>query len=232
MDPWMAFALGSKAVDFATGLGTNVINYGMQKEAWKREDTAIQRRVKDLAAAGLSPNLAAGGGAQASAPIQVSMPPMNLFETGSKAARTGAEISAAKTQAQAATMELLNTVQQNALLKQQTAESYQRTNEAMARTGEATERTRQVAEATREVMERIKGIDLDNREKRWNLEQAMSSGVSTNTSGVVKQVAEGGRLGSKLINDLIGELKKIGGPVVNSVIEKLKKYQPAGIGGN
>lgn len=43
-----------------------------QQQTWDREDNAVRRRTKDLIDAGLSPTLAAGGAAQASAPISVS----------------------------------------------------------------------------------------------------------------------------------------------------------------
>lgn len=72
----MDFLTGGVLDTVNTGLqaGAQVLNQINQRKVWQREDTAVQRRVADLKAAGLSPTLAAGSAASTSAPIRVEAP--------------------------------------------------------------------------------------------------------------------------------------------------------------
>ena len=78
---WQALsALGSALggvgaiANFGLGINQNIWQRKMQEEAWDREDNAIQRRVADLKAAGLSPVLAAGNAASSTNPISIMAP--------------------------------------------------------------------------------------------------------------------------------------------------------------
>lgn len=64
-------------LNFGLGLSTLRYQRELQREIFRREDTAVQRRVADLKAAGLSPMLAAGSAAGAGAAINVSAPQLN-----------------------------------------------------------------------------------------------------------------------------------------------------------
>ena len=68
-------------LNFGLNLGTSIYNGRMQQQAWKREDSAVRRRAKDMAAAGINPVMAAGSPAQSMAPMKIDAPEANVIGT-------------------------------------------------------------------------------------------------------------------------------------------------------
>lgn len=74
-------SINDKNIDFQKD--ANKQNVSLMREAWARDDSAVQRRVNDLINAGLSPTLAAGSAAGNTSPVQVQAPHITKNPIGS-----------------------------------------------------------------------------------------------------------------------------------------------------
>ena len=104
--------LGGKVFDYFTQQKQFEYDKQVQQKTWDREDNSIQRRVEDLTKAGLSPVLAAGTGAQASAPIRAQVPGAGLGNTAAEMMQLRSALMRQKQDiATSAAQEKLNQVQ-------------------------------------------------------------------------------------------------------------------------
>lgn len=165
-----------------------------QERAWMREDNAVQRRVADLKAAGLSPVLAAGSAAQASGPIQVGTPTMQ--STG---------ISKA--------VELMR-------MKADIAQTEANKQMILANTNKANVEALKAQAEIKSLEKTMLRQDIDNaiRSGDWNIIKRMqSNGVRSDATGTVSQLGQAA-------SALQSVIPKIGSsPVVSAVVEEAGK---------
>lgn len=146
-----------------------------------REDNAIQRRVADLRAAGLSPVLAAGSGASSSNPISINSP--NAAQTSSQTigAATGGIIEGALISAQ-----LGQTLSATEASKAQTG----LTNATAQALRKKAPLDRQFIEAnTQAVKTGRRGTSLDNLLKGFHRDKRGELGFDTQQGGTLNEIA-------------------------------------------
>lgn len=198
------FDWAPQLLDMASSAGNTIMqgqNLAYQKEVqektWAREDNAVQRRVKDLEAAGLSPVLAAGSAASSSAPIQVTTPQFNPN-------------ASEKSNAARALMSDLKLQQQDSAIKREQFREIKANAD--------------VAENTAKLKEEKAYTDLLqtqlNREKdQWNFDLAKKNGIRTDVNGKTADMIQA----KDYIQSKIDLLLEKGGTANDALVQELRK---------